>query len=81
MTSGTVGRVAVVGGGLAGLIAAIELAGSGHPVSLFEGAPVLGGRARTLDVDGYRLNQGPHALYSKGVFRACLASNDIPVSR
>ena len=39
--------VAVVGGGLAGLAAAATAARAGRSVVLFEGAPTLGGRART----------------------------------
>jgi squalene-associated FAD-dependent desaturase len=41
-------RVAVVGGGLAGLSAALELADSGHEVTLYEARPTLGGAVQTL---------------------------------
>ncbi len=41
-------RVAVVGGGLAGLAAALELADSGHEVTLIEARPTLGGAVQTL---------------------------------
>ena len=41
-------RVAVVGGGLAGLSAAIELADLGHEVELYEARPTLGGAVQTL---------------------------------
>jgi squalene-associated FAD-dependent desaturase len=41
-------RVAVVGGGWAGLAAAVEATARGHQVTLFEMAPQLGGRARSL---------------------------------
>jgi predicted NAD/FAD-binding protein len=44
-------RIAVVGGGIAGLVAARELAGSGHAVTLFEREPRAGGHARTVEVD------------------------------
>ncbi|NTU60646.1 MAG: NAD(P)-binding protein, partial [Deltaproteobacteria bacterium] len=37
--------VAVVGGGLGGLSAAVALAGAGVPVTLFEREPRLGGYA------------------------------------
>ena len=40
------GRIAVVGGGPAGLIAAYELRRYGYPVTLFEAEPVLGGALR-----------------------------------
>jgi len=41
-------RVAVVGGGLAGLSAALELVDAGHDVSLYEARPTLGGAVQTL---------------------------------
>ena len=41
-------RTAVVGGGLAGLSAALELADSGHEVTLYEARPTLGGAVQTL---------------------------------
>lgn len=61
--------VNIVGGGIAGLIAAVDLARSGVKVTLFESAAELGGRARTKRVDGFLFNQGPHALYSGGAFK------------
>ncbi|SDT34791.1 NADPH-dependent 2,4-dienoyl-CoA reductase [Actinoplanes derwentensis] len=39
-------RIAVVGAGPAGLAAAVELAGRGHQVDLFEGAEEIGGQFR-----------------------------------
>jgi squalene-associated FAD-dependent desaturase len=41
-------KVAVVGGGLAGLAAALELADAGHAVTLLEARPTLGGAVQTL---------------------------------
>jgi squalene-associated FAD-dependent desaturase len=41
-------RVAVVGGGLAGLSAALELVDAGHEVSVYEARPTLGGAVQTL---------------------------------
>jgi squalene-associated FAD-dependent desaturase len=43
-------KVAVVGGGLAGLAAALELADRGHAVALYEARPTLGGAVQTLPV-------------------------------
>ena len=56
----------VVGGGIAGLTAAAFAARAGAKTVVLEGAPLSGGRARTLDHDGYRLNLGPHALFASG---------------
>jgi len=41
-------RTAVVGGGLAGLSAALELVDAGHEVTLYEARPTLGGAVQTL---------------------------------
>jgi hydroxysqualene dehydroxylase len=41
-------KVAVVGGGLAGLAAALDLADAGHAVALHEARPTLGGAVQTL---------------------------------
>jgi squalene-associated FAD-dependent desaturase len=41
-------RVVVVGGGLAGLAAALELVDAGHEVALHEARPTLGGAVQTL---------------------------------
>jgi len=59
-------RIAIVGGGLAGLVAAYQLAKSGASVTLFEKSGSLGGRASTALKEGFSLNQGPHALYKGG---------------
>jgi phytoene dehydrogenase-like protein len=58
--------VVVVGGGIAGLTATCYLARSGVGVTLFEKAPILGGRAATLSFDDFRFNRGIHALYTGG---------------
>ncbi|WP_087102375.1 NAD(P)-binding protein [Nocardiopsis sp. JB363] len=55
----------VVGGGLAGLTAAIAGAERGAEVTLFESHATLGGRARSTDPP-YVANDGPHVLYSDG---------------
>src|ERR671935_432130 len=41
-------KAAVVGGGLAGLAAALELVDAGHEVTLYEARPTLGGKVQTL---------------------------------
>jgi len=55
-------RVAVVGGGWAGLAAAVEAVEAGADVTLFEMAAQLGGRARTLALDGREVDNGQHIL-------------------
>ncbi len=65
-------RVAVIGGGLAGLSAAVNLAKHGLAVTLFERSPHPGGRAQTTVKDGYHINFGPHAFYLGGPGRPFL---------
>jgi phytoene dehydrogenase-like protein len=59
--------ITIVGGGLAGLTAAITCAEGGAGVLLLEAHAKLGGRARSSD-GPYRANFGPHALYKDGPF-------------
>jgi protoporphyrinogen/coproporphyrinogen III oxidase len=49
-------RVAVVGGGAAGLTAGWRLALSGARVTVFESRAAIGGRMRTDEVDGYHID-------------------------
>ncbi len=58
-------EITVIGGGLAGLTAAITCAESGASVRLLEASEQLGGRARSND-GPYKANLGPHAIYSGG---------------
>ncbi|MFF5158957.1 NAD(P)-binding protein [Streptomyces sp. NPDC000348] len=58
-------RITVIGGGFAGLTAAITAAEAGAKVTVHEAHRTLGGRARTAE-GPYRTNDGPHALYNGG---------------
>lgn len=63
-------RVAVIGGGCAGLAAAAKLAEHGVAVTVFEASKQLGGRARGLNWKGKRLDNGQHILI--GAYRDTL---------
>jgi phytoene dehydrogenase-like protein len=56
--------VAVLGGGLAGLVAARTLADRGHDVALFERRETVGGRVRSRTVDGFTLDRGFQVLFT-----------------
>ena len=58
--------VVIIGGGIAGLSAAIILAREGKTVTLIEKSTEIGGRAKTSVSEGFYLNLGPHALYPAG---------------
>jgi len=56
--------VIVVGGGLAGLVAARHLAARGENVTLLERRTTLGGRVRSECVDGFTLDRGFQVLFT-----------------
>ncbi|MER7515157.1 FAD-dependent oxidoreductase [Streptomyces sp. NPDC126499] len=58
-------KITIVGGGFAGLTAAVTAAEAGAEVTLYEAHQTLGGRARTA-AGPYLTNEGPHALYNGG---------------
>lgn len=62
-------RVAVIGGGIAGLASAIDLAGYGFDVLLLERAASPGGKMREVRVDGRALDAGPTVLTLPEVFQ------------
>jgi hydroxysqualene dehydroxylase len=64
-------RIAVVGGGLAGLAAAIECADSGASVTLYEARPRLGGATFSFQRNGLWLDNGQHVA-----LRCCTAYVD-----
>lgn len=69
-------RVTVVGGGLAGLTAAITVAEGGAAVRLLEAHGELGGRARSMG-GPYKANFGPHVIYKDGPLWDWLAEREL----
>jgi hydroxysqualene dehydroxylase len=65
-------RVAVVGAGLAGLTAGIELARRGWHVDIYERSRLLGGKATSFEVDGHEVDCGQHV-----VLACCTATLDL----
>ncbi len=63
-------KLLVVGGGWAGLAAAVRAVQAGHAVTLVEMAGQLGGRARGVDAGGLALDNGQHILI--GAYRRTL---------
>ncbi|MFG1622544.1 hydroxysqualene dehydroxylase HpnE [Kribbella sp. NPDC049227] len=61
-------RVAVVGGGLAGITTALALADAGREVQLLEARPKLGGLTHSFERDGRWIDNGQH------VFLRCCTS-------
>ena len=63
-------NVAIIGGGYAGMAAAVDLASRGIPVTVFESAKQLGGRARGVLHSSTQLDNGQHLLL--GCYRETL---------
>ena len=60
--AGATGHAVVVGGGLAGLAAAVRLADSGVRVTLLEARPRLGGATHSFCRDGLVVDNGQHVF-------------------
>lgn len=65
------GRVIVIGGGLAGLAAALRCADEGASVTLLEARPRLGGATWSVQRDGLVIDNGQHVF-----LRCCTAYRD-----
>jgi phytoene desaturase len=55
-------RVAIVGAGLGGLATALRLAHQGHRVTVYEKTDQVGGRNRSVQIDGFEFDGGPTLL-------------------
>jgi len=68
--------IQVIGGGIAGMVAAITAAEADATVEVCEAHEQLGGRARSLAGD-WAANWGPHALYNDGPLWAWLGERHL----
>jgi len=55
-------RIAIVGAGLAGLSAAVDLQERGNQVEVFERMRLLGGRATSYEIAGHEVDNGQHVF-------------------
>ena len=72
--AGPTERIVVVGAGLAGLSAAMRLAGAGRSVTVLERADVPGGRAGIWASKGYTFDTGPTVLTMPGLLEDAFTS-------
>jgi zeta-carotene desaturase len=57
-------RVAIAGGGLAGMATAVKLVEAGHQVEIFESRPFMGGKVGSwVDADGNHQEMGLHVFF------------------
>ena len=57
-------RVAIVGAGLAGMAAAVDLVDAGYSVEIFESRPFVGGKVGSwIDADGNHVEMGLHVFF------------------
>ncbi|MCU0987864.1 MAG: phytoene desaturase family protein [Acetobacteraceae bacterium] len=66
-------RVAVIGAGLGGLAAALDLASQGHAVTVLERAATPGGKMREVEAAGRRIDSGPTVFTMRWVLEALFA--------
>lgn len=64
MSSSHQKRIAIIGGGPAGLTAAYQLAKEGQVVDLFEASDAVGGMSKTINLWGQLVDLGPHRFFS-----------------
>jgi UDP-galactopyranose mutase len=74
-------RVAVVGGGYAGMASAARLAKLGHEVTLLERSDRLGGALSTVEQDGFTWDAGPHATLLPAVVRDLFRKSGRPLEK
>lgn len=62
-------KVVVIGAGMAGLACATRLAKLGHEVQIFEASDQVGGKCRTLWIEGFGFDIGPSLLTLPAVYK------------
>jgi len=57
-------KIGIIGAGLAGMVAAMDLADAGHEIEMFETRPFVGGKVSSwLDKDGNHIEMGLHVFF------------------
>jgi 1-hydroxycarotenoid 3,4-desaturase len=67
-------RIAVIGAGIAGLVAALELAHAGMAVTVIDKAPAPGGKLRQVAIGNARIDVGPTVFTMRWVFEELFAA-------
>lgn len=72
--AGRSNKAIVVGAGIAGLVAAVELASKGIDVTVLERAPTPGGKLRQIAIGDARIDAGPTVFTMRFAFDAVFAA-------
>ncbi|HSJ36906.1 MAG TPA: phytoene desaturase family protein [Planococcus sp. (in: firmicutes)] len=70
-------RIAIIGGGIGGLMGALYLSKNGHEVTIIEKENRLGGRMNFVERDGFKIDEGPTIVLLPEMFRDLLAEAGI----
>ncbi|GKW45734.1 NAD(P)/FAD-dependent oxidoreductase [Planococcus sp. NCCP-2050] len=74
-------NVAIIGGGVGGLMGALYLTQQGYDVTIYEKDSQLGGRLRFVEKDGYRIDEGPTIVLLPEMFQELLGEAGISKQR
>ncbi|MFN8530672.1 MAG: phytoene desaturase family protein [Anaerolineae bacterium] len=61
-------HIVIIGAGIGGLSAAIRLRAAGHPVTVLEQNPRVGGKMSEIRLGEFRFDTGPSVITMRGVF-------------
>ena len=81
MNAAAADRIVVVGAGIGGLVAALELAAAGREVMVLERAATPGGKMRQVDVGGNAIDAGPTVFTMRWVFDELFATVGTTLAR
>lgn len=70
-------KIAMIGGGVGGLMGALYLTKLGYDVTIYEKEHKLGGRMAFVERDGFRIDEGPTIVLLPEMFRDLFAQAGI----
>ncbi len=71
-------KIAMIGGGVGGMMGALYLSNMGFDVTIFEKEEKLGGRLTFVERDGFKIDQGPTIVLLPEMFQDLLQQAGIP---
>ncbi|EGA88815.1 phytoene desaturase [Planococcus donghaensis MPA1U2] len=71
-------KIAMIGGGVGGMMGALYLSNMGFDVTIFEKEEKLGGRLTFVERDGFKIDQGPTIVLLPEMFQDLLQQAGVP---